>query len=148
MRITSKVWVMIVTLVYLPVGARAQSGARPQQAVPAPALPRRSALAPASDRMLQLARDGHLLQAGAVGRQYVALTPGAARTAEHCKVLVQLAYTEFMLERRDPAKVALTAFDRACGSITVPPEFRAEAKRVHRVLAGEPVATVYPERKP
>lgn len=144
---------MIVTLVTgaghaWAQSASAQSGARPRQTVPAPALPRRGPLAPASDRMLQFARDGQLLQSAAVGRQYVALTPGAARTPEHCKVLVQLAYAEFMLDRREPAKTALTAFDRACGGIAVPAEFRAEAKRVHRVLSGEPVATVYPQRKP
>lgn len=145
---------IITTLAALPL--RAQTGSargtqrdvQPRQQTPAPALPKRGPLAPASERMLQFTRDGQLAQAAAVGRQEVALHPDAPRTVEHCKVLVQLAYAELLLNRREPAKAALATFDRQCGGVTVPPEFRAEAKRVHRVLAGEPVATVYPPPKP
>ena len=95
-------------------------------------------------RILDLARDGQAQRAASIGRGYLVMHPGSPRTGEHCAILVGYAYADLLLARKDEARAALSVYDRGCKQRTFRDEFRLEAKRIHRVLAGEPMTTVYP----
>ncbi|MBL0171558.1 MAG: hypothetical protein IPP90_12655 [Gemmatimonadaceae bacterium] len=99
-------------------------------------------------RMLELARGGEPQRAASIGHGYLAMHPGPPRTGAHCAILVAYAYADVLLNRTDEARAAIGVYDRGCKQRTFRDEFRLEAKRVHRVLAGEALTTVYPTAVP
>lgn len=130
---------MIVLLV---TASRPESTAA--QPKPGP-LPPESATA---QRMLELARGGQPQRAASIGYGYLTTHPGTPRTGAHCAILVAYAYADLLLDRTDEARSAIAVYDRGCKQRTFRDEYRLEARRIHRVLAGESMTTVYPSSVP
>ncbi|MEQ1691704.1 MAG: hypothetical protein ABMA00_10480 [Gemmatimonas sp.] len=135
---------MRIAVIIAAIVSTSASSSTSAQPKPGP-LPPESATA---QRMLDLARGGQPQRAASIGYGYLTTHPGTPRTGAHCAILVAYAYADLLLDRTDEARSAIAVYDRGCKQRTFRDEFRLEARRIHRVLAGESMTKVYPSSVP